>query len=92
MPTLHDAAARFFDPGTGTLNAWGPDEGFMKKSETATLHAFVATHFAFAMEYTSLDYAGYGQLDMFSTRRLSRRRRSFYGIVASIRKATVHRT
>jgi hypothetical protein len=75
-----------FDPGTGTLNAWGPDGSFMKKYEMATLHAFVAAHFAFAMEYTSLDYAGYGQLDMFSDSAPYAPKGQFYGFVASIKK------
>jgi hypothetical protein len=54
-----------FDPGSGNLYAWGGDAKFMKAWETAALAALVKTGVTFANEFTTLNYSGYGYLDMF---------------------------
>jgi hypothetical protein len=54
-----------FDPGSSTLSDWSADDSFLGQYETAVTDAFVQSDFSFAMTYTSLDYAGYSDLDMF---------------------------
>jgi hypothetical protein len=54
-----------FDPGSNNLYAWGGDGPFMKEWETTALAALVKIGVAFANEFTSLNYSGYGYLDMF---------------------------
>jgi hypothetical protein len=54
-----------FDPGTNNLYAWGDDGTFMRRWETTALNAAIADGMAFANEFTSLNYSGYGYLDMF---------------------------
>ena len=54
-----------FDPGTGNLYAWGGDGKFMKAWTTTALDALVADGVAFANQFTTLNYSGYGYLDMF---------------------------
>ena len=54
-----------FDPGTNNLYAWGGDGTFMYDWTTTALDAVVADDMAFATQFTSLNYSGYGNLDMF---------------------------
>jgi hypothetical protein len=54
-----------FDPGSGNLYAWGGDGTFMRQWTTAALAAIVKTGMTFANEFTTLNYSGYGYLDMF---------------------------
>src|ERR1700693_966742 len=54
-----------FDPGTNNLYAWGGDSTFMYQWTKTPLDAVVASHMAFATQFTSLNYSGYGDLDMF---------------------------
>ncbi len=54
-----------FDPGSGNLYAWGGDGKFMKAWTTTALDALVADGVAFANQFTTLNYSGYGYLDMF---------------------------
>jgi hypothetical protein len=54
-----------FDSGTGNLYAWGDDGKFMRRWTTTALHAIVHEGMAFANQFTSLNYSGYGYLDMF---------------------------
>ena len=54
-----------FDPGSGTLYNWCHDGRFLRRWTTTAVNAFVANHFAFANQFTSLNYSGYGCLDMF---------------------------
>jgi hypothetical protein len=75
-----------FDGGSATLSKWVDDNQFMYEWTTKAIDAFVANHFAFAMEYTALDYAGYGDLDMFSDSAPHGPKAQFYGIVASVKK------
>ena len=55
-----------FDPGTGNLYAWGDDKPFMKEWTDEALNALVKVGAAFANQFTSLNYSGYGYLDMFN--------------------------
>jgi hypothetical protein len=55
-----------FDPGSSTLGAWANDGAFMDAWEVAAIDAFVTNHYSFGLEFTTLNYAGYGALDMFS--------------------------
>jgi hypothetical protein len=54
-----------FDPGTNNLYAWGDDNTFMKEWTDEALNALVKVGAAFANQFTSLNYSGYGYLDMF---------------------------
>jgi hypothetical protein len=54
-----------FDAGSGTMGAWGDDANFMTKFTVAALDTFVADGFSFACQFTTLNYSGYGYLDMF---------------------------
>jgi hypothetical protein len=75
-----------FDPGSQNLFAWGENSTFMYQWTQTALDAIVATHMAFANEYTTLNYAGYGNLDMFSDSAPYGPKAQFYGIVASVEK------
>jgi hypothetical protein len=55
-----------FDPGSSTLGAFAGDSSFMYKWTNTALRTFVRDGFAFANQFTSLNYSGYGALDMFS--------------------------
>lgn len=54
-----------FDPGGGNLYAWGDDGAFMYQWTEVALRAFIAAHLDFANQFTTLNYSGYGKLDMF---------------------------
>ncbi len=75
-----------FDPGSSTLGAWGEDQTFMYRWTTTAINAFVANHFAFAAQFTSLNYSGYGNLDMFRDAAPYGPKAQFYGIVAELEK------
>jgi hypothetical protein len=75
-----------FDPGSSTLGAWANDNTFMYDWEVAAIDAFVANGFAFATEFTSLNYSGYGALDMFSDTPPYGPKAQFYGIVSEVEK------
>jgi hypothetical protein len=55
-----------FDPGTANLGAWANDATFMTSYTTAAIDEYVRLGVSFANQYTTLNYAGYGDLDMFS--------------------------
>jgi hypothetical protein len=74
-----------FDPGSGTLSAWANDAGFMSYWTTTAIDAFVANNFAFAIQFTSMNYAGYGDLDMFSDASPYEPKAQFYAIAASVK-------
>jgi hypothetical protein len=54
-----------FDPGSGNLYSWGADDQFLYQWTQAAIDAIVQLRMSFANEYTALDYASYGELDMF---------------------------
>ena len=75
-----------FDPGSATLSKWAGDGQFTYEWTTKAIDAFVANHLAFAMQYTALDHASYGDLDMFSDSSPYAPKAQFYGIAASVKK------
>ncbi len=54
-----------FDPGTGTLGAFANDNHFMFQWTETMLQTIENDHMAFSNEFTTLNYSGYGALDMF---------------------------
>jgi len=75
-----------FDPGTNNLYAWGGDSTFMYDWTTTALDAVVASHMAFATQFTSLNYSGYGDLDMFSDSTPYAPKAQFNVLVAEVEK------
>jgi hypothetical protein len=75
-----------FDPGLKNLSAWGGNSTFMYQWTRTAVDAVVASHMAFANQYTTLNYAGYGNLDMFSDSAPYGPKAQFYGIVAEVEK------
>jgi len=75
-----------FDAGSSTLSNWGGDSRFMYDWTRTAIEAFVANHFSFAMQFTSLNDSGYGKLDMFSDSAPYEPKAQFYGIVSSVEK------
>lgn len=75
-----------FDPGSGTLSAWANDSNFMYTWTKTAIDAFVANKFSFAIQFTSMNYSGYGDLDMFSEASPYGPKAQFYAIVASVEK------
>jgi hypothetical protein len=73
-----------FDPGTNNLYAWGDDGAFMKRWTTTALDAFVADGVSFANEFTSLNYSGYGYLDMFRDTSPYRPKAQFKAMAAAV--------
>jgi hypothetical protein len=55
-----------FDAGSGTLGAWGDNANFMTSFTNTAIDTFVKDGFSFACQFTTLNYSGYGYLDMFS--------------------------
>jgi len=75
-----------FDPGFQNLTAWAGNSNFMYQWTQTALDAMVAAHMAFANQYTTLNYSGYGNLDMFADSLPYAPKAQFYGMVASIKK------
>jgi hypothetical protein len=75
-----------FDAGTGTLGDWANDASFMSYWTTTAIDAFVANKFAFAVQFTTMNSAGNGDLDMFSDALPYGPKAQFYAIVASIKQ------
>jgi hypothetical protein len=75
-----------FDPGSQNLSAWAGNSTFMYQWTQTALEAIVATHMAFANEYTTLNYAGYGNLDMFFDSAPYGPKSQFFGMVVSVEK------
>ena len=69
-----------FDPGTSNLGAWANDDNFMFQWTETAINAFIANHFAFATQFTSLNYSGYGGLDMFDDSSPYAPKGQFYGM------------
>jgi hypothetical protein len=75
-----------FDPGSSTLSSWSGDSKFMFDWTQVAIQAFVANHFSFATQFTSMNYSGYGDLDMFSDSAPYGPKAQFYGIVSEVEK------
>jgi hypothetical protein len=75
-----------FDPGSATLGKWGGDSQFMYDWTQTAIQAFVANHFSFATQFTSLNYSGYGDFDMFSDSAPYGPKAQFYGMVSEVEK------
>jgi hypothetical protein len=54
-----------FDPGGSNLGAWAGDNAFMFRWTELALQHFIADGYDFATQFTTLNYSGYGALDMF---------------------------
>jgi hypothetical protein len=55
-----------FDPGGGNMYAWAGDGTFTYNWTKVALTTFINKGYDFATQYTSLNYSGYGNLDMFA--------------------------
>ncbi len=75
-----------FDPGTANLYNWAGDSAFMYQWTKTALDAIVSLHIPFANQFTSLNYSGYGDLDMFSDSAPYGPKPQFYGMVAEVEK------
>jgi hypothetical protein len=75
-----------FDPGTGHLYSWGDNGPFMKKWTTVALNAMLADGVSFANQFTSLNYSGYGYLDMFHDSAPYAPKAQFYAVAAAIQR------
>jgi hypothetical protein len=73
-----------FDPGSGTLSAFSGVKWFMAQWTETALATFAADKMAFANEFTTLNYSGYGALDMFSDSSPYGPKAQYWGMVASI--------
>ena len=69
-----------FDPGSGNLYTWASDGAFMYQWEKAAVSGFITAKYDFAIEYTTLNWAGYGNLDMFDDHTLEPKGQ-FWGLV-----------
>jgi hypothetical protein len=75
-----------FDPGTANLYNWAGDSAFMYQWTKTALDAIVSLHIPFANQFTSLNYSGYGDLDMFSDSAPYGPKPQFYAMVAEVEK------
>ncbi len=75
-----------FDPGSGNLYAWCDDGSFLKQWTQTALDAIVSLHIAFANQFTSLNYSGYGCLDMFHHSAPYAPKPQFKAMVAEVEK------
>jgi hypothetical protein len=85
-----------FDPGSGTLNDWGTNDQFLYAWQVAAMDSFVFNHMAFATQFTTLNYSGYGLLDMFCDGKgfnndpactaVGSPKGQFYGMVSEVKK------
>ena len=75
-----------FDPGTANLYNWAGDSAFMYQWTKTALDAIVSLHIPFANQFTSLNYSGYGDLDMFSDSAPYGPKPQFNAMVAEVQK------
>jgi hypothetical protein len=85
-----------FDGGDGNLYSWSADDTFMYQWTQAALDTIVSLHMAFANEFTSLNFSGDGNLDMFCIGQGSNSNHActsagapkgqFYGMVSEVEK------
>ncbi len=75
-----------FDPGTANLYNWAGDSAFMSQWTQTALDAIVSLHIPFANQFTSLNYSGYGTLDMFSDSAPYGPKPQFNAMVAEVQK------
>jgi hypothetical protein len=77
-----------FDPGTGNLYAWCNDGTFMSQWTQVALEEIVTLHMAFANQFDSLNWGGYGCYDMFSDAAPYKPKPQFDAIVFEVKKYT----
>ena len=77
-----------FDPGTGNLYAWCKDGTFMSAWTQSALEEIVALHMAFANQFDSLNWGGYGCYDMFSDAAPYGPKPQFTALVSEVQKYT----
>jgi len=70
-----------FDPGGANLGAWAGDASFMFQWTELAIQRFAADGYDFATQYTSLNYSGYGALDMFNDSAPYSPKAQFWGLV-----------
>ena len=75
-----------FDGGDGILYSWSADDTFMYQWTQAALDAIVSLHMPFANEFTSLNFSGNGDLDMFSDSAPYGPKPQFNAMVAEVQK------
>jgi len=75
-----------FDPGFSNLYAWGGDSTFMYQWTETALQAIISDHMSFANQFTTLNYSGYGELDMFQDSSPYAPKAQFYGMVDMLEK------
>jgi hypothetical protein len=75
-----------FDPGSNNLYAWGDNGPFMRQWTTTALSAMLAIGVSFANQFTSLNYSGYGYLDMFQDSAPYSPKPQYYAIAAAVKK------
>jgi hypothetical protein len=73
-----------FDPGDQHLYDWGSNETFMGQFETAAIDEIVSLGMAFANQFTSLNFSGYGNYDMFSDAAPYAPRAAFDSLAAAV--------
>jgi hypothetical protein len=77
-----------FDPGTNNLYNWSGDGTFMSQWTQEAIEEMVTLGVSFANEFTSLNFAGYGDLDMFSDAAPYRPKPQFNAMISEIAKYT----
>jgi hypothetical protein len=75
-----------FDPGSGNLYSWGGNNAFMSQWTTVALDSLVRIGAAFANQFTSLNYSGYGDLDMFHDAAPYKPKAQYYAMAAAVQR------
>jgi hypothetical protein len=75
-----------FDPGSNNLYAWGDEGTFMSQWTVAAMDEAVSLGMAFAVQFDSMNYGGYGYLDMFSDSAPYAPKPQFNAMVSEVRK------
>ena len=75
-----------FDPGSNNLYAWGNDKTFVNRWTLKALNALIKVDAAFANQFTSLNYSGFGDLDMFHDTAPYAPKAQFYAMAAAVQK------
>jgi len=73
-----------FDPGSGNLYAWGGDNHFLYQWTKVALKTFISLHVSFADQFTTLNWSGYGKLDMFQDASPYNPKGTFWAIVQAV--------
>jgi hypothetical protein len=75
-----------FDPGSNNLYAWGDDGTFMSQWTTTAMDAAVSLGMSFDIQFDSMNWGGYGYLDMFSDAAPYLPKPQFAAMVDEVRK------